>query len=137
MKERVYLAGKITGDPHYKSKFYTAMQQLEDAGMSVINPAFLPGDAFTWEQYIRMGQAMLEPCDAICLLPDWRDSLGAAAEYGRAFALGKRVFEFEQWLKEQDVKKRELALSALLKKANPAFCVEDEYHICAAGSMES
>lgn len=31
MKETVYLAGKITGDPLYRSKFYAAARELEAA----------------------------------------------------------------------------------------------------------
>ena len=29
-KETVYLAGKITGDPFYRSKFYEAQKKLEE-----------------------------------------------------------------------------------------------------------
>ena len=31
-KETVYLAGKITGDPFYRSKFYDAQKKLEEGG---------------------------------------------------------------------------------------------------------
>ena len=31
-KKTVYLAGKITGDPFYRSKFYEAQKKLEDGG---------------------------------------------------------------------------------------------------------
>lgn len=31
-KETVYLAGKITGDPYYFTKFYNAQKKLEEGG---------------------------------------------------------------------------------------------------------
>lgn len=33
-KKTVYLAGKITGDPFYRSKFYEAQKKLEKAVLS-------------------------------------------------------------------------------------------------------
>lgn len=39
-KKTVYLAGKITGDPFYRSKFYEAQKKLEEGGFIVVNPAF-------------------------------------------------------------------------------------------------
>ena len=40
-KKTVYLAGKITGDPFYRSKFYEAQKKLEEGGFIVVNPALL------------------------------------------------------------------------------------------------
>ena len=48
-KKTVYLAGKITGDPFYRSKFYEAQKKLEEGGFIVVNPALLPSEGFTWE----------------------------------------------------------------------------------------
>ena len=39
-KKTVYLAGKITGDPFYRSKFYEAQKKLEEGGCIGVNPAF-------------------------------------------------------------------------------------------------
>ena len=39
---KVYLAGKISGDPGYWSKFSLAQEQMEDEGHIVLNPAELP-----------------------------------------------------------------------------------------------
>lgn len=37
---KVYLAGKITGDPNYREKFAAAAKKLEErAGVTVISPA--------------------------------------------------------------------------------------------------
>lgn len=101
-KETVYLAGKITGDMNYKAKFAAAAEKLEAAGFAVVNPAVLPERGFTYPQYIRMSQAMLDECDAICLLPDWIRSSGAAHEHMRARDKHKRVFLFAEWEAEQE-----------------------------------
>lgn len=95
-KETVYLAGRITGDPYYRSKFYAAQSALEEAGFAVVNPATLP-EGFSWEVYMRMTGAMLKECSAVCFLPDWTESRGAKYEYGEAVAHGKRVFFFAEW----------------------------------------
>ena len=39
-KKTVYLAGKITGDPFYRSKFYEVQKKLEKGGFIVVNPAY-------------------------------------------------------------------------------------------------
>lgn len=101
-KKTVYLAGKITGDPFYRSKFYEAQKKLEEGGFIVVNPALLPSEGFTWEAYMRMSSAMLDECAAVCFLPDWTESKGATFEFGRAAALGKRVFLYAAWEAEQD-----------------------------------
>lgn len=101
-KSTVYLAGKITGDPFYRSKFYDAQKKLEEGGFIVLNPALLPSEGFTYEAYIRMSSAMLDECEAACFLPDWIDSNGAIYEYGKATAAGKRVFLFADWERAQE-----------------------------------
>ena len=101
-KETVYLAGKITGDPFYRSKFYEAQKKLEEGGFIVLNPALLPSEGFTYEAYIRMSSAMLDECEAACFLPDWIDSNGAIAEYQKATENGKRVFMFEVWRNQRE-----------------------------------
>lgn len=56
-KRTLYLAGKITGDPYYFTKFYNAQKKLEEGGFIVVNPALLPAEGFTWEAYMRMSGA--------------------------------------------------------------------------------
>lgn len=36
---KIYIAGKITGDPYYKAKFARAAADIADAGHTPINPA--------------------------------------------------------------------------------------------------
>ena len=91
----VYIAGKITGDPEYKAKFAEAQQSLEAKGYIVVNPAIFPLRGFTYEQYVRMGIALLNECETICLLPDWKDSEGAKFELEYAYIMGKEVMHYE------------------------------------------
>ncbi|HPD89023.1 MAG TPA: DUF4406 domain-containing protein [Oscillospiraceae bacterium] len=100
-KETVYLAGRITGDPCYFSKFYAADQKLKAAGFIVLDPAMLPGEGFSHEAYMRMTTAMLDECSAVCFLSDWRESRGAIYEHARATVLGKRIFYFDEWKDEK------------------------------------
>lgn len=65
-KRTLYLAGKITGDPYYFTKFYNAQKKLEEGGFIVVNPALLPAEGFTWEAYMRMSGAMLAECAEVC-----------------------------------------------------------------------
>lgn len=101
-KRRIYLAGKITGDPEYKLKFQLVENVLLDRGYIVINPAWLPSEGFTWEAYIRMSTAMLDECDAVCFLPDWIDSTGAQYEYGRSVATDKEIIMYTDLLPQED-----------------------------------
>ena len=100
----IYLAGKITGDPDYRSKFCFASRMLTNAGFTVINPSTLP-DGLSYAAYIRLSTAMLDECEGICLLTGWIDSPGARHEHNRAEICGLRIFYFEEWLREKVVDK--------------------------------
>ena len=105
----VYLAGKITGDESYRSKFKTAANMLGLAGFAVINPAMLPPEGFEYAAYLRIGVAMLEECEALCFLSDWQESEGAKAEMKLARRLGKEIFYYDDWLKKRIRKAHEEA----------------------------
>ena len=60
---KVYLAGKITGDPNYREKFAAAAKKLEErAGVTVISPAVTP-EGLKKADYMRICFAMLESAD--------------------------------------------------------------------------
>lgn len=56
-----------------------------------MSPAVLPPNGFPYESYLKISCAMLDACDAVYFLPDWRDSEGAIREFGRAVAKGKEI----------------------------------------------
>ena len=92
---KIYIAGKITGDPNYKAKFQRAEEKLRVMGHSVMNPAWIcASPEFDWEDYMKVSEAMQKVCEATVLLPDWYDSKGARVEYNRAKdKLHHRIFE--------------------------------------------
>lgn len=87
---KVYLAGKITGDPNYREKFAAAAKKLEErAGVTVISPAVTP-EGLKKADYMRICFAMLESADTAVFLPDWEDSPGAQLEKALVRVCGEK-----------------------------------------------
>ena len=76
---KIYIAGKITGDPNYKAKFEAKAKEFEELGNIVLNPAILP-TGMEREDYMRICFAMIDSADAIYFLPDANESEGAKLE---------------------------------------------------------
>lgn len=89
----IYIAGKITGDPDYRQKFTAVAAELTESGFAVVNPATLP-EGLTYAAYIRITTAMLDECDAVMFLPDWKDSKGVRHEMSRAETLGLDILYY-------------------------------------------
>ena len=87
---KIYISGKIAGDPDYKEKFARAAAQLERLGATVINPATAP-EGLTKLDYMRICFAMLESADTAAFLPDWEDSPGAQLEKHWCEYVGKQM----------------------------------------------
>lgn len=85
---KIYIAGKITGDRKYKTKFREAAKVLETQGHVVLNPATLPL-GLEERDYIRIGLAMLDAADMAVFLPDYRESAGAMVEWSYCKRTGK------------------------------------------------
>lgn len=85
---RVYISGPMTGLPGYNYQaFLEAETKLRAQGYEVENPARNePQDC--WLDYMRQAVAQLAECDAVHLLPGWKDSRGAQVEYQLARGLG-------------------------------------------------
>ena len=77
---KIYIAGKITGDPNYKEKFATAQNALESQGYMVLNPAVFP-EGLRAADYMRFSFAMIDSADIVAFLPDYKRSSGALLEY--------------------------------------------------------
>ena len=91
---KIYIAGRITGDPAYKDKFNTAQQSIEDDGHIVLNPAVLP-EGMTPADYMRICFAMIDCADAVVFLPDWVHSVGARLEHDYCRYTGKINLKYE------------------------------------------
>lgn len=76
---KIYISGKIAGDPGYKEKFARAAAQLERLGATVINPATAP-EGLAKLDYMRICFAEMEAVDYVVFLPDWAESAGAKLE---------------------------------------------------------
>ena len=85
---KIYLAGKISGDPEYKAKFSRYEEQLQGEGHIVLNPASLP-EGMRSEEYMRICTAMMSVSDCVAFIPDWEESHGAQAEYDWCKYVGK------------------------------------------------
>ena len=90
---KVYIAGKITGDPGYRDKFAEAEIQLGWQGNTVLNPAELP-EGMTPADYMRICLAMIDVADLVVFLPDAKDSAGARLKKAYCEYVGK---EMEFW----------------------------------------
>lgn len=89
----IYIAGKITGDKHYKRKFQKAERMLKRKGHSVMSPAVLNAyPEFDWIDYMQVTHAMQKACNAILLLPNYKESKGAMKEYEYAKKLNQAIF---------------------------------------------
>ncbi|WP_252214444.1 DUF4406 domain-containing protein [Clostridium sp. VAP41] len=87
---KVYIAGKITGLKNYKEIFNKAENKLLSEGNQVMNPAVL-NEGFNYEVYMPICLTMLEVCDAIYMLSNWKDSKGAKVEHEYAKIQGKKI----------------------------------------------
>ena len=94
---KVYIAGKITGDPNYREKFAEAAEKIKDAGNIPLNPAELPA-GMTAADYMRICFAMIDICDWVCFLPDWEASPGARLEMEYCRYIDKLTFFAEEIL---------------------------------------
>ena len=90
---KVYIAGKITGDPNYKGKFAAEAEKIRAAGHIALNPAELP-EGMEAADYMRICMAMIDVADAVVFLPDAKDSAGARLEKAYCEYVGK---EYETW----------------------------------------
>ncbi len=95
---KIYIAGKITGEQDYRKKFAEAEKLLVSQGNKVMNPAVLP-EGFEYDDYMKICFAMIDVCEAVFMLLDWKDSTGAKEELGIAIEKKKAIiFEKTNYL---------------------------------------
>src|SRR5690625_3172317 len=98
-KTKIYIAGKVTGEPkHFCTlKFATAQKELEKQGYEVVNPIEVVGDFNAdWQTAMRKCIKELMDCDASYMLPDWHDSKGAKIEHSLASDVSLAVVIFSE-----------------------------------------
>ena len=72
LKTKIYIAGKITGDPNYKDKFANMESELlKMPGTVIINPAKRP-QGLTPADYARICFAMIDSSDIVVFAPDYK-----------------------------------------------------------------
>lgn len=90
---KAYIAGKITELDNYKELFKIAETKLLLEGHAVMNPSILP-EGFEHREYMDICYSMLDVCDGVYFLNNWRDSIGAKMEHEYAVLKNK-------WLRYQ------------------------------------
>ena len=94
-KTKVYISGKISGldIADVKKKFEMASFFLSQTGFEPVSPFDngLPA-GLKWEDYMMADLAMLKECDAIFMLRDWKDSVGAKIERKFAKKMGLEIY---------------------------------------------
>jgi hypothetical protein len=95
---KIYLAGKITGNPNFKDDFKKAELELRLQGHKVLNPADTIAriDGLKHEEYLHICLAMIDVADAVAFLPNWKDSKGAKKERNHATLTGKNIIELRE-----------------------------------------
>ena len=91
MKLKIYIAGKITGDPDHKEKFKTAAREYENSGYIVLNPAMLP-EGMRPADYMRICLSMIDTADVVAFLPGYETSQGAQLELQYCLYTDKNVW---------------------------------------------
>lgn len=94
---KMYISGRITGQPDFMEKFAEAEEHLKARGFEVVNPATLTHDhGKTWGEYMIEGLKALLDCDGVYMLKGWGDSRGAKIEKRLAQDLGSKLIYFER-----------------------------------------
>jgi len=75
--KKIYIAGKVTGDPNYYEKFLKEEKRLRSYGYESINPAAAVPSTEDWAKAMRTTVRLMLLCDGVSLLPDWKKSKGA------------------------------------------------------------
>ena len=105
--KRIYIAGKVTGEPlrECTGKFGRAQKDLEELGFEAVNPLQVVGTwEITWKNAMRKCIRALMECDAIYVLPCSQNSRGAGIELQLAASLGIPLYVRLQSLKNESSK---------------------------------
>ena len=96
---RIYISGPITGVHNFQENFLAAEYYLREKfpGCEIINPTMIKLPlSCTHDDYMAVDIKLLDLCDAVFMLKNWRDSTGACIEYGYALASDMIIIREEQ-----------------------------------------
>lgn len=88
---KIYLAGKVAGEPNYREIFAEAAEKLRIEGHQVYNPAAANQEGRTTSEIMAHHLPQLCASEALALLSNWTTSGGSQIEYGLAQYLGKEI----------------------------------------------
>lgn len=95
MSQKVYIAGPMSGLPEEnRPAFFAMAERVKAKGHIPLNPAILP-DGLQQHEYMAICLEMVKMADRVLLLPGWKNSLGAKAEWSLARKLGKTIQEVQ------------------------------------------
>jgi len=92
----IYLAGKLTGKLYLWNMVYAWWwaRKLNKAGLVVFSPHLnFWNMGLPYEGYMTKDFAVIDRCDAVYLLPNWKRSSGAIREYAYAKKRGIKIVE--------------------------------------------
>lgn len=87
--KKIYISGKITGMPEEEAfaLFEKAENKLKN-GWIPVNPMKLAHNHDrTWENFMKIDLIHMLQCDAVYMLPNWKESRGANIEHDLALQL--------------------------------------------------
>ena len=104
-KIKYYISGKITGlqPSEYAARFSKAEADLTSKGYEVVNPLSHVVPSAHWKEQMKVDIRLLLDCNAIYMLSNWEQSIGATLEYDIAEGLGL-IVEYERPPKHRDIK---------------------------------
>lgn len=88
---KIYIAGPITGVQNYKQVFEKAQIVLEEQGLIVINPSFLPEGLGGNETYMHICYSMIDTVEGLFILDGWKESTGTKCELEYAIKHNKKI----------------------------------------------
>lgn len=94
-RKRIYIAGPMPGLPDCnRPAFHAEANYQRERGHIPLNPATLP-DGLTQAEYMACCLPMVMLADELVMLPGWRESQGAIAEFHLAMKCGKVIRQAE------------------------------------------
>jgi hypothetical protein len=94
--KKIYIAGKVTGEPIHSCalKFAMAQKEIEALGFEAVNPIEVVGDFKSrWAPAMKKCIKAMMDCDALFILPCAKGSKGAKIEKNLAFDLKIPVYQ--------------------------------------------